>query len=97
MKSKKPHQAGSACWTLPTYGNIWHAGTPRRSKCDYSTVAQECSGIIDRDLHPDSLPAGENAEPVSSRLQLSLSQPGGVMLLSASTGARHKSFAGCCS
>lgn len=58
------------------------------SKCDYSTVAQECSGIEDRALHPGSSPAGAVALPVSTRLQLSLSQPDGVMLMSASTGGR---------
>ena len=64
------------------------AGTPLVSKCDYSTVAQECSGVQDRELHPGSAPAaaGATAAPVSTQLQLSLSQPDGVMLMSASTG-----------
>ncbi len=56
------------------------------SRCDYSTVAQDCSGNKDRALHPGSSPAGAAALPMSTKLQLSLSQPDGVMLMSASTG-----------
>ena len=59
------------------------------SKCDYSTVVQECSGFEDKALHPGSSPAGAAALPVSTKLQLLLSQPDGIMLMSASTGVRQ--------
>ncbi|CAL5226043.1 g8855 [Coccomyxa viridis] len=62
-------------------------GSSVMSRCDYSTVAQDCSGNKDRALHPGSSPAGAAALPMSTKLQLSLSQPDGVMLMSASTGA----------
>ena len=63
-----------------------HAGTPQRSKCDFSTVAQECSGIIDRKRHPNASSAGSRAEELNTLLPLSLSQPAGVMLMNSRTG-----------
>ena len=56
------------------------------SECDYSTVAQECSGITDRNLHPDTSPAGKSQVPVSTKLLLTLIQPNGIMLMNSATG-----------
>lgn len=57
-----------------------------KSECDYSTKAQECSGILDRELHPPTSPAGSPAARINTQLPLSMSQPAGVMLLNALTG-----------
>ena len=60
-----------------------------KSACDYSTKAQECSGIRDRELHPPTSPVGSPAAHINTELPLSMSQPAGVMLLNALTGKLH--------
>ena len=55
-----------------------------RSPCDFSTKAQECSGIADRELHPPASPVGSPA--ISLSLPLSLRQPRGIMLMHPATG-----------
>ena len=60
------------------------AGSPVRSPCDFSTKAQECSGIVDGELHPPASPSGSPA--ISLNLPLSLHQPQGIMLMHPATG-----------
>lgn len=73
-------------WKILWTSSCAHAGTPKISKCDFSTVAQECSGIIDREMHPDASAAGSRGEALNTLLPLSLSQPAGVMLMNSRTG-----------
>ena len=76
------HQNGLQMW-----GHACGAGSPVRSPCDFSTKAQECSGIVDRQLHPPALPSGSPVINLNTDLQLSLHQPQGVMLMHPATGA----------
>ena len=69
---------------LQMWSHACSAGSPVRPPCDFSTKAQECSGIVDRELHPPASPAGSPG--ISLNLPLSLRQPQGIMLMHPATG-----------
>ena len=71
---------------LQMWSHACGAGSPVRLPCDFSTKAQECSGIIDRQLHPPASPSGFPAISLNTELPLSLRQPQGIMLLHPATG-----------
>ena len=69
---------------LQMWSHACSAGSPARSPCDFSTKAQECSGIADRERHPPASPSGSPA--ISLNLPLSLRQPQGIILMHPATG-----------